>query len=113
MRAVSSARGSEEMRMTGTMTVWYANRTNGKFQAGRFYTKDQLGVTGRMAVKAGFLTPMEQSVPKKKPAKAPQGVARPRRGQRAQVTQGVSGGEADVQTGGGPEIRDDSGPQGS
>lgn len=85
------------------MTVtWYATRTSGKFQEGRFYTKDELGVLGRMAIYVGILVPMAQPKPRARKAASP-AVARPRK------RRGEMGGEASVQAGGSPDLRDDSG----
>lgn len=84
------------------MKVWYATRTSGKFQEGRFYTKDELGVLGRMAAHVGILVPMEQPEPKARKA-ASRATAKPRK------RRGVAGAEAPVQAGGSADLRDDSG----
>jgi hypothetical protein len=50
---------------------WMAVRTAGKFRRGRIYNSAELGVLGRMAVKAGFLQPYTPPTPRtaKPPAK--------------------------------------------
>lgn len=84
--------------MMATQT-WYAARTCGQFQEGRFYSREELGVMGRMAAHAGFLVPIEQVMP------TPTGkvAAKPRK------RRGVADGEASVQAGGSPDLRDDPG----
>lgn len=59
-------------------TLWYAVKTSGAFQAGRTYTKEQLGVLGRMAARAGYLVKVEQSTPKQRVTVAPARAIRPR-----------------------------------
>lgn len=44
---------------------WFAARTTGQFRYGRTYTNAQLGVTGRMAVRAGYLIPTGPPAPKR------------------------------------------------
>lgn len=61
--------------MADTRTVWFVVRTTGQFRQGHSYTKDQLGVLGRMAAQRGFLVPIEQAAP----AKAPQSPVEPRK----------------------------------
>lgn len=73
-----------------TTEVWYATAHAGKFRRGQVYVRAQLGVLGRMAVKAGILIPYEQAAP----------VTRKR---------GVRRGKAGVQTGSGPDVLDDTG----
>ena len=87
-------------------TLWYATKTNGRFQAGRTYSKDQLGVLGRMAIQAGYLIPADP--PPGTRVKVGDRVTRPRQARRSK---GKSGGEASVQAGGGPDVLDDSGTQ--
>lgn len=70
--------------------VWYATAHAGKFRRGQVYVREQLGVLGRMAVKAGILIPYEQAVP----------VTRKK---------GARRGKAGVEAGGGQDVRDDSG----
>jgi hypothetical protein len=70
--------------------VWMAVQHAGKFRRGQVYVRAQLGVLGRMAVKAGILIPYEQAVP----------VTRKK---------GARRGKAGAEAGGGPELRDDSG----
>lgn len=88
-----------------TTTVWYATKTSGKFQEGRFYTKEELGVLGRMAAHVGILVPMEQSKPivGDRAAKAAGRTVRPRK------RRGVADAKTPVQAGGSPDLRDDSG----
>lgn len=51
--------------MIARMTVrnWIAASHVGKFIRGQIYTSAQLGVTGRMAVKAGLLVPYVDPLP--------------------------------------------------
>lgn len=82
-----------------TVRNWIAVNHVGKFSRGHIYTAAQLGVTGRMAVKAGLLVPYVDPLPsgRKKMTAA----------QRRK--KGASGGESAVQAGSGPDLRDDSG----
>lgn len=59
--------------MADVQTVWFAVRTTGHFRQGHSYTRDQLGILGRMAVQRGFLVPVEQ------PAEAPESPVKPRK----------------------------------
>ena len=97
-----------------TEQLWYATKTNGKFQAGRFYRREELGVLGRMAAKVGYLIPVDPDT-RRVVTMAPDGskrVTRPRSAVRSKRSKGGDGGEASVQAGGGEDVRDSSGPQG-
>lgn len=89
--------------------VWYAAQTAGQFRQGQTYTKDQLGVLGRMAVKAGVLIPYEEA--SRRVRKASGGAVRPRSVIRARRGKGSGDGETTVQAGGSQVVRDDPGPQ--
>jgi len=109
--------------MTETKTVWYATKTAGKFRRGHNYTKEQLGVLGRMAVKAGVLVPIASETRRAivPTVDGTQRAVRPRSRARRGLTKGVEDGEAGVQAGGGAQLRpvegtevgsgDDSGSQ--
>lgn len=81
-----------------TVQNWIAVSHVGKFSRGHVYTSAQLGVTGRMAARAGFLIPYTDPLPSGR--KKATGVQRRKK---------VSNGQAPVQAGGGPDLRDDSG----
>lgn len=78
---------------------WIAVNHVGKFARGHIYTSAQLGVTGRMAVKAGLLVPYVDPLPSGR--KKLTGTQR-----RKKVT---TDGKASVQAGSGPDVRDDPG----
>ena len=71
--------------------LWYATRDVGQFRNGHAYTREQLGVLGRMARKAGLLV------------REPMTVMPAKRGRRK-----INGSSA-VQAGSGSEVRNDSG----
>lgn len=90
------------------MQNWIAVKHVGKFRRGHIYTTEQLGVLGRMAVKAGVLIPAPET-PKPKPKQVRR---KPNQSQRRK--KGWADGEpSPVQAGGSEGVRDDSGPQGS
>lgn len=65
--------------------TWLAVRTTGQFRAGHMYTKEQLGVLGRMAIHGGFLVEVTQ---------APQSPAEPRkRAGRGRTKEAAADGE--------------------
>lgn len=78
---------------------WIAVNHVGKFARGHIYTSAQLGVTGRMAVKAGLIVPYVDPLPsgRKKLTAAQR--------RKKEVTDGETG----VQAGSGPDLRDYSG----
>lgn len=80
---------------------WIATKHVGKFRRGVVYRKGELGVLGRMAVKAGILVPYVEAKPPKKLS------------QSQRRKKGWADGEAGVQAGGSPDVRDDSGEEGS
>jgi hypothetical protein len=85
---------------------WIAVKHVGNFRRGHIYTAQQLGVLGRMAVKAGLLVPApEEPKPKAKPKPV-----RKKLNQNQRRKRGWADGEVAVQAGGGQELRDDSGP---
>jgi len=92
---------------TENQIVWHAVKTAGKFRRGQNYTKDQLGVLGRMAVKAGVLVPITQETRRvvTTAADGTQRAVRPRSRARRGQTKGADGGEAGVQAGGGTQLR--------
>lgn len=97
-----------------TEQLWYATETNGSFQAGRYYRKEELGVVGRMAAKVGYLVPVDPTtrrVVTKSVDGSPRAV-RPHSNVRSRRGKGVRGGEASAQAGGGEDVRDSPGPQG-
>lgn len=67
----------------GQVWSWYCVRTSGQFIAGHVYRSSQLGVTGRMAAKVGYLVPSEEVMTA---TKAPRKAVKPR-------TRRVKGGE--------------------
>lgn len=89
------------------MGNWLAVRTVGSFRRGVMYTSAQLGVLGRMAVKAGHIIRADD-IPERV-VTAPQKAVRPRNARRARADKEAGGGQAGVQAGGGSEVRDDAG----
>lgn len=92
-----------------TEVTWYATKTAGMFRRGQHYRRDQLGVLGRMAIKAGVLIPVEEATRRVK--KASGGAVRPRSAVRARRGKGATDGEATVSSRGGQDVRDEGGPQ--
>lgn len=83
------------------VTHWLATRTVGPFRLGHVYTREQLGVTGRMAAMVGFLTPTDAPAPKRGvPVKA-KAARRPR---KSVSTKGWADGEpGGAESGKGPD----------
>lgn len=88
------------------MANWLAVRTVGTFRRGRMYTSAQLGVLGRMAVKAGHIVRADD-IPERV-ITGENKATRPRGARRKKVEED-NGGQAGIQAGGGTEVRDTSG----
>lgn len=86
---------------------WYATRTVGAFKWGHYYDSAQLGVVGRMAVKAGLIIDAGPAVIHTE--KAPKKAVRPRKSRAKVSTKGWADGEASVPSGGSAEVRDEDG----
>lgn len=90
--------------MTEKKIVYYATQTSGMFRKGHSYAKEQLGVIGRMALRAGHLIPVEEAT--KRVRTGAQSAVRPRSARRGTQTKGGGDGVAGaVESGGSPEVR--------